>query len=129
MGLQSPRVVHSSKSGRKILVVDTQTMLVHVYTREGQGPIRLSVSFKVVGVQGGCFWTEDKLALATHRGIRVCAVAGGALIREFAVGPVVNTKPFGFGFVAVQQRRLSIYGGTAADNCAATGAAIERMRR
>jgi len=117
----SPRIVQTSRNRQRILLIDPQAMFVQVHDINN----RVVSNFKVVGVRGGCFWTDDKLALATHRGIRICATADGTMISEIAMGSVVNTKPFLYGFVAIQSRKLSMYAGA---DCTATGS-IEKICR
>lgn len=119
--LQTPRVVHVSPSSSKLLLVDPQAMLVIVYQLLERN---LIASFKVVGVQGGCFWTEEKLAIATHRGIRI-SDSHGQMIREITLGSVINTKPLGFGFIAIQTKSLQILTGT---DCSQT-ATISKLRK
>ena len=88
-----------------IAVVDSQLMVVHIFSRQGEV---LHPAFRVVGVCGGCFVGGDQLVLATNRGIRICRI-NGLESRDLAVGHVLSTKSYGVGFVAVQPRSLLIY--------------------
>ena len=103
--LSSPTRI-SVTDGGKILVIDERAMIVCIFDNDGT---RIS-TFKVVGIQGGCFWTEDKLVLATHRGLKFCRLDGGFL-NEMNVGSVIHAKPYCFGFLAVQTKCISVYKG------------------
>lgn len=103
--LQTPIKLSLSIAGN-LLLVDPSAMRVYIYAENGKN---LS-EFEVLGVEGGCFWTDDKLALATHRGIKIYQI-NGTLIKEITLGMVLNTKPYNNGFIAIQKEQLLIYGG------------------
>jgi len=90
-----------------VLVVDSHTMFVHVFSNLGN---HLDHAFKILGVCGGCFWKEQKLVLATHRGLKICQLDGSAET-DIYTGPVICTKRYKLNFLAVQRHCLTIYGG------------------
>ena len=100
---RQPTKVAQSEKG-DIVVVDEQQMTVQVFTYAGD---YLSL-FKVIGVQGASFFSPDKLAVATHRGISIFTMAG-ELIKELSTGLSVNTFPFKFGFVVCTPKSVQIY--------------------
>ena len=98
-----PTKVAQSAEG-DLVVVDEQQMTVQVFTYDGK---YLSL-FKVIGVQGASFFSSDKLAVATHRGISIFTMSG-ELIKELSVGLSVNTFPYKFGFVVCTPKTIQIY--------------------
>ncbi len=100
---RQPTKLAQSEKG-DIVVVDEQQMTIQVFTYAGD---YLSM-FKVIGVQGASFFSADKLAVATHRGISIFNIAG-ELIKELSVGLSVNTFPYKFGFIACSPKSISIY--------------------
>ena len=100
---RQPTKVAQSEKG-DIVVVDEQQMTVQVFTYAGD---YLSM-FKVIGVQGASFFSADKLAVATHRGISIFTMAG-ELIKELSTGLSVNTFPYKFGFVVATPKSVRIY--------------------
>ena len=100
---RQPTKVAQSEKG-DIVVVDEQQMTVQVFTYAGD---YLSM-FKVIGVQGASFFSADKLAVATHRGISIFTMAG-ELIKELSTGLSVNTFPYKFGFVVCTPKSVQIY--------------------
>ena len=100
---RQPTKVAQSEKG-DIVVVDEQQMTVQVFTYAGD---YLSM-FKVIGVQGASFFSADKLAIATHRGISIFTMAG-ELIKELSTGLSVNTFPYKFGFVVATPKSVQIY--------------------
>jgi len=93
--------------GGSVLVVDSHSMFVHVFSSLGN---RLCHALKILGVHGGCFWKEEKLVLATHRGLKICHFNGSAET-DINIGPVICTKRYKLNFVAVQRQCLTFYGG------------------
>lgn len=104
-GLKEPTWIAISDSG-KVLVVDASDMTANIYLQDGQKQF----TFKVIGIQGGCFWMESKLALATIRGLAICEL-DGKVLRENTIGSVLGTKPYNFGFIGFRKQELMIYGG------------------
>jgi len=87
-----------------ILIVDSHSMFVHVFSNMGKD---LSHRFRIFGV---CFWKEQTLVLATHHGLKICQL-DGSTETEMLIGPVVCTKRYKLNFVAVQRQHLTVYGG------------------
>ena len=87
-----------------IVVVDSMRMNVQVFT--GAGEYRSM--FKVTGVQGCCFITAERLAIATHRGVSLYDVSG-KLTQEINIGNTVSVTPYNFGFIACKQKSLFVY--------------------
>lgn len=104
-GLKEPTWIAISDLG-KVLVVDASSMTANIYLQDGQKQF----AFKVIGIQGGCFWMENKLALATIRGITICQL-DGKILRQNTIGSVLGIKPYGFGFIGIRKQELMIYGG------------------
>jgi len=105
-----------------VLVVDSHSMFVHVLSSLGN---HLCHAFKVLGVRGGCFWKEQKIVLATHRGLKICQLDGSAKT-DIHIGPVVCTKRYKLNFLAVQRQRLTVYGGLSSKVTA--GVTISKVR-
>lgn len=101
---RSPTRVAVSDQG-DIVVVDVQHMTVQVFTLAGD---YLSM-FKVVGVQGASFFSPDRLAVATHRGISIYSLWGQKMQDLLTPSRVANTVPYKFGFVACAPRSVYIY--------------------
>ena len=113
--------VDVSDSG-SVLIVDSQSMLVHVFSSHG---IRLCQAFKVLGVCGGCFWKENRVVLATHRGFKICQL-DGLTETDMVIGPVVCIKRYKLSFIAVQRKCLTFYGGLSSK--LAAGVSISKVR-
>lgn len=106
-GLKTPHQLGISSAG-SLLVIDHTSMTVCIFKQTGQ---KIS-EFKVVGVHGGCFMTEQRLAFATVRGITICQVDGRVIRDITVVGTVLNTKSYCFGFIAVQKQQIMVYSGS-----------------
>lgn len=107
-----------------VVVVDSQLMRVYVFSSCGN---RLHHPFRVLGVVSGCFLGDDRLAFATHRGVRICSVDGSD-VTDLAVGDVIRVKAYGRGFVAVRSCSVSIYRTTADATPTKTIAKLRRSR-
>ena len=101
---RQPTKVAVSEQG-DIVVVDIQHMTVQVFTLAGD---YLSM-FKVVGVQGASFFSPDRLAVATHRGITIYSLWGQKMHDLLTPYRVTNTAPFKFGFAACTPKCVYIY--------------------
>jgi len=108
--------------GGSVLVVDSHSMFVHVFSSLGD---HLCHALKILGVLGGCFWKEQHLVLATHRGLKICNLDGSAET-DICIGPVVCTKRYKLNFLAVQRRCLTVYGGLSSKVTA--GVTITKVR-
>lgn len=106
-GLKTPHQLGISSAG-SLLVIDHTSMTVCVFRQAGQ---KIS-EFRVVGVHGGCFLTEQRLAFATVRGITICQLDGRVVHDITAIGTVFSTKPYCFGFIAVQKQQIMLYSGS-----------------
>lgn len=100
---RDPNKVSVSSKG-DIAVTDVQQMTVQVFTKNGT---YLSM-FKVIGVQGVSFISNDRLAVASHRGVTIFTVSG-ELIKELTSGLIVNTAAYKFGFVACSPISILVY--------------------
>jgi len=120
-GTHTLTCVDVSDSGN-VLVVDSHTMFVHVFSNLGS---HLQHAFKILGVRAGCFWKEQNLVLATHRGVKICQL-DGSVETDIYIGPVVCTKRYKLHFLAVQRQCLTVYGGLSSK--VTKGATIRKVR-
>jgi hypothetical protein len=103
-GFQKPTRVSMSNFGQYIVVTDTQEMTVQIFTSDGT----YMYKFKVLGVEGACLWAQDKIAVATNRGVEIYNKTGHKEV-EMSIGTCINTVPYQYGFIAVRQKSLLFF--------------------
>ena len=101
---KSPTRLSMYQNGN-FIVVDQEMMTVQVFNSKGD---YVSL-FKAIGVQGACFFTADKMAVATHRGIDIYNI-NGAPTGKVAPGNLDSVVSYRFGFIAISPKSLAIYG-------------------
>ena len=101
---QKPTRVSVSNLGQYIIVTDTQEMTVQIFTSDGTYVYK----FKVLGVEGACLWAQDKLAVATNRGVEIYTKNGHQEI-AMSIGSCINTVPYKYGFIAIRRSSLIFF--------------------